>query len=440
MRRRAIVLAAVGAVAFIACAPRSFALQDGDLLGPANWKEAEGLLPEEILEHYRRGEYLNRIADLSKPGYISVQHPSDFQEASLANRGLFALSDTGSVVERASGRQPRFLMGLPFPDLDPVDPQIATKVIWNYFYSAWYNGNEHFLNELLLLNARQVERRIMTDVQTLMYDGAPEARGRPNPDNLLMQRFARVTFPVDLDGTSSLSWRFRDPYKRDTLWTYVPGIRRVRSVDPLNRSDGFLGSDISLDDGYFFDAKPEDFTFRLLERRDQLVLMDPYSIRGEAEILPVSGGGWRILWKEAPRIGADSPDWSGLPWAPITAVLVRRPMWIIEAIPKDRKYLYGRVILRFDVETYSGSFASKYDRAGKLLLTYQASTGAYYSGDGGKTHIPAGGTTVRTGENFYYRRATVVLFPPRRHQNPSDYRIPLSPTLFNVDALYRIGK
>jgi len=429
------------ALAFLACAaPAVATLQDGDMLGPSNWQDAQGLLPDEILEHYRLGEYLNRIADLSKPGYIGVQYPPDFQAASRANRGRFALADNGSIVERATGRQPRYIMGLPFPDLDPADPQIATKIIWNYFYSAWYNGNEHFLNELLLLNQRQVERRIVTDVQTLLYDGAPEARDRPNPENLLMQRFARVTWPRDLDGTVSLTWRYRDPAQHDSLWTYVPGLRRVRTVDPLNRSDGFLGSDISLDDGYFFDAKPEDFTFRLLERRDQLVLMDPYSIRGEAEILPIPEGGWRILWKDAPRIGADSPDWHGLPWAPISAVLVRRPMWIIEAIPKDPRYLYGRVILRFDVETYQGSFASKYDRAGKLLLTYQAATGAFYTGDGGKTYISAGGTTVRTGENFYYKRATVVLFPPRRRENPSDYRIPLATNLFTVDALTRIGK
>ena len=31
------------------------------------------------------------------------------------------------------------------------------------------------------------------------------------------------------------------------------------SVSPANRSDGFLGSDMSQDDGPFFDGKPEDF-------------------------------------------------------------------------------------------------------------------------------------------------------------------------------------
>lgn len=415
-------------------------LKDGDILGPSNWAEAQGLLPEEILSHYRTGEYINRITDISQPGYRNTQLPPEFQEASRANRGRYALSPMGSIIDRETGKQPPFIFGLPFPEVLPDDPEAATKVVWNYFYSTWYNGNEHFLTELVMLGRGGVERRIMTDVYMLLYDGAPEARDRPNPNNLLAQTLARVVSPADLNGTTSLTWRFRDPEKHDSLWTYVPGLRRPRQVSALNRSDGFLGSDISLDEGPFFDGKPEDFTFRLVERRDQLVIMDPYSLRGEAEMVPLPGGGWRILWKDIPRIGADAPDWRGLPWAPVSAVLVRRPMWVVEATPRDPNYLYGRIVLRFDAETYQGSFASKYDRAGTLLTSYQASTGAYYTGDGGRTYIPAGGLTVRTAESLLYKRATAVLFPPRRPGNPADYRVPLSPDLFNTDALTRFGK
>lgn len=441
MRRRLVIRAGTIAVVVLIGVTRNWAaLQDGDTLGPESWQEAQGLLPDEILDHYRRGEYVNRVADITRPGYISILLPPEFQEASKANRGRYDLSATGSVVERSSGKQPRFLTGLPFPDLDVSDPQVATKIVWNYFYTAWYNGNEHFLNELMLLGRAGVERRIVTDVYTLIYDGAPEARERANPQNLLMQRFARVVFPADLNGTTSLSWRFRDPDKRDTLWTYVPGLRRARAVNPLNRSDGFLGSDICLDDGRFFDGKPEDFSFRLLKRAEQFALMDPFSIRGEAEIVPVAGGGWRTIWKDVPRIGLDQPGWQGVPWAPVSSVLVRRPVWIVEAIPKDPNYLYGRLILRFDAETYQGSFASKYDRAGTLMVTYQAGSGAYYTRDDGRSYLSAGGTTVRIGENFLYDRATVVLFPPRNPQNPSDLRVTLSPDLFSVDALVRFGK
>lgn len=438
--RRTLGLLVVTALSLWLPRPAPGELRDGDVLGPANWSEAQGLLPDEILDHYRQGEYSNTILDINRPGYRSLQLPQDFQDASRANRGRYVLSPAGSILDAASQEPPRYILGLPFPEIDPQDPQAGTKVVWNFFYSTWYNGNNHFLSEVVMLSRSGVERRILTDVQMAMYDAAPEARGVSNPNNLLMQTLARVVAPADLNGTVSLTWRFRDGETHDSLWTYVPGLRKPRRVSALNRSDGFLGSDISLDDGPFFDGKPEDFEFRLVEQRDQFALVDPFSVRGEGEIVPVAGGGWRIVWKDAPRIGADAADWGGLPWAPISVVLVRRPMWIVEATPRDPNYLYGRIVLRFDRETYQGSFASKYDRAGALLICYQASTGAYYTGDGGRSYLPAGGTTVRTAENFLYRRATTVLFPPRNRDNPADYRVPLPPALFNTDALVRFGK
>jgi Protein of unknown function (DUF1329) len=431
-------LLTLAAVYFLPSA--AVALQDGEVLGPDTWEEAQGLLPEEILDHYRKGEYVNQVADIRLPGYRSTALPQDFHEASRANRGLYALSPGGSIIESRSGQQPRYIFGLPFPDVDRNDPQAGTKIVWNSLYSTWYNGNYHFLTELVMLSRHGIDRRLTTDVQALLYDGSFEARDLPNPNNLQSQMVARVVAPADMNGTVSLTWRYRDPDKPDSMWTFVPGLRKPRQVSPLNRSDGFLGSDISIDDGPFFDGKPEDFTFRLLEQRDQLVIMDPFSIRNDAEIIPVAGGGWRILWKDVPRIGADDPSWKGLPWAPVNSVLVRRPVWIVEATPRDPNYLYGRMLLRFDAETYQGSFVSKYDRAGTLLMSYQASTGGYYTIDGDHGYIPAGGTSVRTGENFLYNRATVVLFPPRKREHPADYRVPLTPELFNIDALVRLGK
>src|SRR3972149_4511909 len=190
--------ALAGVIACCLLASRGAAtLQDGDVLGPDNWVEAQGLLPEEILDHYRKGEYINRIADHTQPGYISIDNPPDFREASRTNRGRYELSPLGSIIDRNTGKQPGFIFGLPFPDIDPADAQAGTKVIWNYFYTFWYNGNQHFLTELVMLGRTGVERRIVTDVQTLMYDGAPWARGRANPNNLLLQQFARGMSPAD---------------------------------------------------------------------------------------------------------------------------------------------------------------------------------------------------------------------------------------------------
>jgi hypothetical protein len=414
-------------------------LRDGEELGPANAEAARGLLPDEILEHYRRGEYRNRIIELGGPGQRGIDNPPEFQEAARANLGRYRLAADGSIVETESGRQPRFVLGLPFGNIDPNDPEAGAKIVWNYFYAIYYRGDCHFLTELVMLGRRGIERRIVTDVVSRTYDGSPEARERENPQNLLLQQLAIVVSPADLNGTISLTWRYRDPGRPDSVWTYVPGIRRARQVSPLNRSDGFLGSDLSLDDGPFFDAKPEDFTYRLLGRQEQLVLVDPYSVRGEAELVALPEGGWRTIWKDTPRIGADDPKWDGVPWAPVSAVLARRPTWIVEAVPKDPHYLYGRIVLRIDAETYRGSWASKYDPAGSLVGSYQVSTGAYYSPDG-RTWVSSGGIAVQTAENLTYKRATVVLFPPRSRDNPADWRVATPAERFAPDVLARLGR
>ena len=148
------VLLTLSAVCF--SPPAAVALQDGEILGPDTWEEAQGLLPEEILDHYKKGEYVNQIADIRLPGYRSTALPQDFQEASHGNRGLYGLSNGGSVVELQSGKQPPFIVGLPFPEIDPNDAQAGTKIVWNFLYSTWYNGNYHFLTNEGLLNSRAI--------------------------------------------------------------------------------------------------------------------------------------------------------------------------------------------------------------------------------------------------------------------------------------------
>jgi hypothetical protein len=351
------------------------------------------------------------------------------------------LTDGGTIIDPKTGKQPQFIMGFPFPDISADDPQAATKIVWNYFYNNWFsNGDSHNQPELVMLGRTGKERGVRTDVRIITFQGVPDARDRPNPENVFSQSLARVTHPADMEGMVNLSWRYRDPDQRDSLWTYVPKLRRVRQISPLNRSDGFMGSDMSMDDGGFFDGKPEDFTFHLLGRKDLLVLIDPYGVRGVGKLIPVEGGGWRHVWEDVPRAGVDDPDWGGLAWAPVSAHLGLRSAWVVEARPKDPNYLYGRIVLRFDTETFRGSWVSKYDRGGMLLMSYQVAQGAYTSPDGGKTYLPGGGITVQTSENFLYSRATAIMFPRADRRRAADFRVPLEPTLFNADSLMRYGK
>src|SRR5439155_3501532 len=164
----------------------------------------------------------------------------------------------------------------------------------------------------------------------------------------------------------------KDPTKRDANWAYVPALRRVRAVSPANRSDGFLGSDTSQDDGFFFDGKPEDFTWKVVGHRDGLRIVDPDSIAGKVVRHPLPGGGWRTISTNNDRAaGFQVKGWPGVAWAPVAAGVARRRFWILEGVPKDKYYLYGRLELWVDDYTWQGAWNRKFSWQGELLNVYQ---------------------------------------------------------------------
>ncbi|MCI0637158.1 MAG: outer membrane lipoprotein-sorting protein, partial [Actinobacteria bacterium] len=119
-----------------------------------------------------------------------------------------------------------------------------------------------------------------------------------NPQNFLYRNLALVVGPADLNGTAALTWRYRDAGRRDSTWSYVPALRRVRAVSPSNRSDGFLGSDTSQDDAQFFDAKVEDFQWTLAGQTDQLRLSEETNLKDQAKAVWVEGKGWDTEWPD----------------------------------------------------------------------------------------------------------------------------------------------
>ena len=151
-----------------------------------------------------------------------------------------------------------------------------------------------------MVSRKGLDRGIVADGWFHFLDGQTPKYREKNPMNLQSQFLGVVLKPADLQGTASLSWRYRDPDKRDSVWAFVPALRRVRAVSPANRSDGYLGSDISGDDGFFFDGKPEDFEWKLVGKRDALRIVDPAAVAGPITVPPAPGGGWKVLTDREP--------------------------------------------------------------------------------------------------------------------------------------------
>lgn len=414
-------------------------LRVGDVLGPDNWQRARGLLPPEILEHYRKGEYRNRIVEY--PLGQSHWEPS-FLEATARNAKTLDVDERGTIVERTTGRQPPYYYGIPFPEIDPNDPKAGVKVAWNQFLAYWYGGSSYNRTLVTMLTPTGIDREIVADGWFQFWDGQPPKYRHPNPLNL-QSRFLGVSLkPADLQGTASLTWRYRDPTKRDSVWAYVPALRRVRAVSPTNRSDGYLGSDISGDDGFFFDGKPEDFQWKLIDKRQALRVVDPESIGKTLPVPAAPGGGWIVLTdRNPPTVGYRKPGWDGLPWAPVDAGLAKRPVWVIEAAPRDKYYLYGRIELWIDAETWDGAWNRKFDWKGQPVHLYQTMARINHPAGppGEREWLPVSTQVWACAENVRMRRATLGGMRPDPRA-PFYRRVPVPDTIFDPLALQRFGK
>src|SRR5262245_3251393 len=102
-------------VATLASAPSATCLgaelKTGDMIDKDNWTKAEGLLPPEVLKHYKAGEYANKYVDWPM---AKTNFPPDFKAGSEANAGKFDTSPEGTIIDKATGKQPPYVIGFPF--------------------------------------------------------------------------------------------------------------------------------------------------------------------------------------------------------------------------------------------------------------------------------------------------------------------------------------
>ncbi len=416
----------------------AWALEPGTRVDASTVDQVKDMLPPEIYAHFKKGDYMNPVVDFPDSRW---KWDDGFEEATKWNGEHLVLDEHKAPIDKATGQRPDYIRGLPFPDIREDDPDGGYKALWNLDYAYYTGGNSHNLTLLNWVSRSGLDRSSVQDVFFLYYDAQPRQRSpQKNPENLLFQFLALTISPADLQGTAALGYRYKDPTKRDNSWAYVPALRRVRAVSPANRSDGFLGSDQSQDDGFFFDGKPEDFTWKITGHREGMRFADGDSIAGKVKRETLPGGGWRTIAINNDRAaGFMVKGWKGVNWAPVAASLAKRKFWVLEGVPKDKYYLYGKLELWIDDVTWSGAWNRKFSWQGELLNTYQVVGYASHPYDDKERWW---GTTfgIQLSENVKADRATVSGMNGPGDAPPNDRRIPLDPTFFDYQTLSRFGK
>lgn len=351
-------------------------LKPGDVLDQSNWQEAKGLLPEEVLKYFAAGEARASIVEAKDEWY---RLDPEFQRFTEENAGKYEINEQGRLIESATKSYPHWWRGLPFPKIDPQDPQAATKIVYNQQALRWAADDLATTSaRVIWVGPRGKERYIVSGAVQMSFINRPSGP-LPNPDDLWWKEVNYGIAPYELAGTSTMTWYYNDPGKWPSVWSFIPTIRRVRRLAASNMSDGFFGSAIARNDFNIFIGPVSYFNWKIIGEQDLLVPIATsdgprFTMKRSAPlqyaVLPPNNPVWRV---ESPinltQWGFNTPDWTGAQWWPVNWLFAKRRVWVIEGSAKDPYYAYGRWIAYHDKQLPLGYYKIIYSRGGEYWKT-----------------------------------------------------------------------
>lgn len=278
--------------------------------------------------------------------YREVKWASKYWEATEKYSAQVKLSPDGRSLIG-------YVAGLPFPNIDPNDPQAAVKVMWNQELKPVYTDDvqTEFVFELTDGNGNIERTQIWDRWRRLFWSGRLYHDPKPtiphDPPIRYTEFFGPALAPEDIRNTTALSIRYVDADTPDDTYLYLPQLRRVRRVPVNNRSDSIFGTDTVLDSTWGFASQVGNFTYKLLAARKEI-------------LAPVHSGKYGVadLYQAEPGSGLKA-------WMPDGTWEVRK-VWVVEGHPQVSPYSFSSGTFYVDGEFWSTNFTEWYDKKGEL--------------------------------------------------------------------------
>jgi len=349
----------------------------GDVLDKTNWEIAKGLLPDEIIGWIKKGDFVLQVGELSYK--LADYLPAYVCKARSANVGKYMLDEDGWIVEKATGKRGQHIIGHPFPNVDPEDPKVGEKIVYNFFYTGHSSGN--FVTQLHTDYIRKsgYARSTLGEMHNMTMVGNPTSVAQDNPDDVEKYTLFVARSPYDIAGAAVMTWRYLDPQKPDNTFTFLPAIRRVRRMSSGNRSDAMFGSDGSVDDSGCFDGKVTSMEWKFLRRQEALL---PFVSAVPTRLVKGEEGAWNSPEDiEVMIYGYEKKGWQGAQWAPVNWLWVKKPVVVLQVKAKDPYYNYGIQHIWVQTETWAAVYKQIFDKAGAYWKTVFAQPRYFESAD-----------------------------------------------------------
>ena len=335
--RASLALSVAMAAALCAGGVRADEVRPGELITKANVDKLRDLVPPGVEWCVKHGMVM-RVVPSQK-----VEWNKAYRDATEKYAGQTKLAPDGrSLVGHVAG--------MPFPTIDPNDPQIALKIMWNFEYKPYVTDDEDLRNFAADTGsvgdngALHVERHFLLDhLRTLWYTARLYIDPKPelaNPDGVRSKESLHpILEPFDLKGVGETSIRYLNPDRQDDTWLYLPSLRRVRRLSSAQRSDALFGQDTDTDSYGGYAGQIPWFEWKYLGEKEVLASF-------HSEAFPVKyceGNGFAFC-----------DTWE------------KRMVYVLEGVPKIPQYAYGKRLLFIDKETYLIPFSDLSDRSGPL--------------------------------------------------------------------------
>lgn len=318
----------------------------GDTITKENMASAEEFLTPAMKWYVTNGMPM-KIID-----YKKIEWPKAFKEATEKYSGQVKISADGRDIFN-------YVAGAPFPQIDPNDPLVGFKIMWNQEQKPAYTDNVGTEWIVELINSKgEMERRYSSGFwRRMMWTGRLYSDPKPvvphNPAMRYTEQFGPLFEPNDLKGAGVLSNRYMAADMPDDSYMYLPELRRVRRISVSNRSDAFWGTDYDLDALWGFNSKVGFWTFRLLAEKEILA--------------PMHAGGYGKRIACAPSDGTQGPRAfmpCGINWE-------KRKVWVVEGLPTAfSQYAFSKRIMYIDKDTLGVIFMEAYDQGGELWRVF----------------------------------------------------------------------
>jgi hypothetical protein len=375
--------------------PQVAGITPGMTINKNNAQIAASVLPPEVLKVIQTGDLEITVQETT-----DVPIREEYINATVAHAPEVTLGQDGMLQN--------YVAGLPFPLLDPADPQAGLKLGWNLRYRDRADVSQSW-GTTSLLNSSGGVLRSSSSLYMRMY-----GMHRPDParniadwsDNGILYKDYSITLrPTDIEGTQTMGIRHNQDTVEDDRWLYDPKTRRTRKIvyNPYDASQGltFLSEEFSGFEGHVY-----AYDWRFIE--DKIVLAPG------------------VVKNEAVRLGGTCACYPVDPWE-------LRWVYVVDLIPRVPNHPYGRRRLYIDRQHSSPLFSVIYDKDGQHWRTFFFSfSHPDYQPLNRGLRVPmyAGNSWV----DYKAERATVWI------PSKSLYNRPLPVHFFTVAAMMRQGK